>query len=72
MLKITVNPRFGDTDGLRHIHNIALAEWFDLARNPIYRFFTPDLDLRYEKWKLIMVRMEFDFLGRCITAVMSI
>ncbi len=64
MLDIIVTPRFGDTDGLRHINNIALAEWFELARNPLYRLFTPDLDLRYEKWKLIMVRTEFDFLGQ--------
>lgn len=64
MLDIVVTPRFGDTDGLRHINNIALAEWFELARNPLYRLFTPDLDLRYEKWKLIMVRTEFDFLGQ--------
>lgn len=64
MLDILVTPRFGDTDGLRHINNIALAEWFELARNPLYRLFTPDLDLRYEKWKLIMVRTEFDFLGQ--------
>ncbi|HNR25323.1 MAG TPA: thioesterase family protein [Methanobacteriaceae archaeon] len=64
MLNIVVTPRFGDTDGLRHINNIALAEWFELARNPLYRLFTPDLDLRYEKWKLIMVRTEFDFLGQ--------
>ncbi len=64
MLNIVVTPRFGDTDGLRHINNITLAEWFELARNPLYRFFTPDLDLSYEKWKLIMVRTEFDFLGQ--------
>jgi acyl-CoA thioester hydrolase len=64
MLNIVVTPRFGDTDGLRHINNIALAEWFELSRNPLYRLFTPDLDLRYEKWKLIMVRTEFDFLGQ--------
>ena len=64
MLDIVVTPRFGDTDGLRHINNIALAEWFELARNPLYRLFTPDLDLQKEKWKLIMVRTEFDFLGQ--------
>ena len=26
--------------------------------------FTPDLDLSYEKWKLILVRTEFDFIGQ--------
>jgi acyl-CoA thioester hydrolase len=62
MLTSRVTPRFGDTDGLKHINNIVLAEWFELARNDLYRFFTPDLDLCYEKWKLIMVHTEFDFL----------
>lgn len=64
MFKITVTPRFGDTDGLRHINNIALVEWFEVARNPIFRIFTPDLDLSYDKWKLILVRTEFDYVGQ--------
>jgi acyl-CoA thioester hydrolase len=60
----TVTPRFGDSDGLRHINNIALVEWFEVGRNPIFRMFTPDLDLSYEKWRLILVRTEFDYLGQ--------
>ena len=60
----TVTPRFGDADGLRHINNIALVEWFEVGRNPIFRMFTPDLDLSYENWKLILVRTEFDYLGQ--------
>lgn len=59
-----VTPRFGDADGLRHINNIALVEWFEVGRNPIFRMFTPDLDLNYENWKLILVRTEFDYLGQ--------
>lgn len=64
MFTTTVTPRFGDTDGLRHINNIALVEWFEVSRNPIFRMFTPDLDLSYDKWKLILVRTEFDYLGQ--------
>ena len=64
MFSIRVTPRFGDADGLRHINNIALVEWFEVARNPIFRIFTPDLDLDYEKWKLILVRTEFDYIGQ--------
>lgn len=64
MYKIRVTPRFGDTDGLRHINNIALVEWFEISRNPIFRIFTPDLDLSYDKWKLILVRSEFDYIGQ--------
>ena len=58
-----VTPRFGDIDGLGHVNNNVIGVWFELARNPIFRLFTPDLDLSYEKWKLIMARTEFDFLG---------
>lgn len=59
-----VTPRFGDADGLRHINNIALVEWFEIGRNPIFRIFTPDLELEYDKWKLILVRTEFDYVGQ--------
>jgi acyl-CoA thioester hydrolase len=64
MFTINVTPRFGDADGLRHINNIALVEWFEVGRNPIFRIFTPDLDLSYDKWKLILVRTEFDYIGQ--------
>lgn len=63
MFTTTVTPRFGDADGLKHINNIAISEWFETARNPVFRFFTPDLDLSYEKWRLILARTEFDYLG---------
>ena len=63
MFTTKVTPRFGDADGLRHINNIALVEWFEIGRNPIFRIFTPDLDLSYDKWKLILVRTEFDYIG---------
>ncbi|ABR55337.1 conserved hypothetical protein [Methanococcus vannielii SB] len=62
MFKTIVTPRFGDIDGLKHVNNIVPAIWFEQARNPIFQFFVPDLDLSYEKWNLIMVRTEYDFL----------
>ena len=64
MFTINVTPRFGDADGLRHINNTALVEWFEIGRNPIFRIFTPDLDLSYDNWKLILVRTEFDYIGQ--------
>lgn len=64
MFKITETPRFGDIDGLRHVNNTVLAIWFERGRNDLFKFFTPDFDLSYEKWKLIMLRTEFDFLGQ--------
>ena len=63
MFKSNVTPRFGDIDGLRHANNIAIAIWFEQARNPIFRFFTPDLDLSYDNWRLILARAEYDYVG---------
>ncbi|MEZ5335318.1 MAG: thioesterase family protein [Methanolobus sp.] len=63
MFKTTVTPRFGDIDGLQHANNIAIAIWFEQARNPVFRLFTPDLNLSYETWKLIMARTEYDYVG---------
>ena len=64
MYEITVTPRFGDIDGLKHVNNNKIVDWFELARNDIFRFFTPNLDLHYNKWKLIMLRTENDFVGK--------
>ena len=63
MFKATVTPRFGDIDGLQHANNIAIAMWFEQARNPVFRFFTPDLKLDDQNWKLIMARAEYDYVG---------
>ena len=55
----TIEPAFYDTDALGHINNTRLPAWFELARNDLFRLFTPDLDPR--RWRLIMARMEVDF-----------
>jgi len=60
MLKTTVTPRMGDCDGLRHVNNTKLPEWFEMARNPIFRIFSPEL--RFETFDLIMAHLEVDFL----------
>lgn len=64
MITMMVTPRFGDIDGLRHVNNNVIGEWFEISRNEIFRYFTPDLSLSYEDWKLIMVRNEFDYVGQ--------
>lgn len=64
MFTTSITPRFGDIDGLKHVNNISISIWFEEARNPIFRLFTPDLDLSYEKWKLILARTEFDYIGQ--------
>jgi acyl-CoA thioester hydrolase len=64
MFIITVSPRFGDIDGLGHINNTVLAGWFELARNPLFRIFEPDLNLSHETWPLIMAHTDYDFVDQ--------
>ena len=40
-----VTPRFGDVDGLRHINNTMVPVWFELGREPFFRYFNPDMRL---------------------------
>ena len=62
MFTITVSPRFGDVDVLGHINNTAPAIWFEQARNPFFRFFSPDLVISHNTWPLIMAHTDFDFV----------
>ena len=57
-----VTPSFGDIDGLRHVNNCMLPVWFELAREPVFRLFHPDLS--YDRWQLIMARISVDFLAQ--------
>ncbi len=54
-------PRFSETDALGHINNTVLPVWFEVARAPIFKFFTPDLNPR--DWKLIIAKIEVSFVG---------
>jgi len=63
MFTTTVIPSFGDVDGLGHINNTVLARWFEMARNPIFRIFEPNLNLSHDTWRLIMAHTEYDFVG---------
>jgi len=62
MLNTIITPRFGDMDGLRHINNTKLPEWFELGRMPLYRVFHPDLNL--DGWTLIIARITVDFTAQ--------
>jgi len=59
MFSRTIEPAFYDTDALGHVNNTRLPAWFELARNELFRLFSPDLDPT--KWRLIMARMEIDY-----------
>lgn len=56
-----VVPRFSETDALGHINNTVLPVWFEAARVPIFKFFTPDLNPH--NWKLIIAKVEVSFVG---------
>ena len=60
MFTKTVTPRFGDVDGLRHINNTMLPVWFELGREPLFRYFNPGMSL--ENWNLIMAHIDVDFV----------
>ncbi|ALU43936.1 acyl-CoA thioesterase [Pseudoalteromonas rubra] len=61
MLSETIMPRFSETDVLGHINNTALPVWFEAARTPIFKIFTPDLNPH--QWKLIVAKVEVTFKG---------
>jgi acyl-CoA thioester hydrolase len=62
MYTLTITPKFGDIDGLGHVNNTVIPQWFEQARNAIFRYFNPDLDLKC--WNLILARIEVDFISQ--------
>lgn len=61
MLVEKISPRFSETDVLGHINNTVLPVWFEAARVPIFKIFTPDLNPK--NWKLIVAKLEISFQG---------
>lgn len=60
MLTETFPVRFYETDALKHVSNTVLVGWFEAARFPIFKMFTPTLDLN--NWPLILASYHVDFL----------
>lgn len=61
MYEIIITPGVHNTDGLGHINNGVLSGWFETARTPIYKIFTPSLEFSHDKWHLIMVHADYDY-----------
>jgi acyl-CoA thioester hydrolase len=59
MFSERLQPRFSDTDALGHINNTVFAVWFEGARQPVFRIFTPELDLQH--WPLIIASIKLDY-----------
>jgi len=66
VLSIEFDVRFYETDALQHVSNTALVGWFETARLPIFKYFTPDLDLN--NWPLILANYNVDFLQQIYLA----
>jgi len=62
MFTMTVTPRFYETDALGHINNTVVPGWFETARDPVFRFFNPSLNVK--EWNLILARVEVDFVAQ--------
>ena len=64
MFVTTVQPRFGDMDVLGHINNTVPVIWFELARNPLYKIFDPELKLSKKSFPLIMAHTDYDYVAQ--------
>ena len=64
MFTTIVNPRFGDMDILGHVNNTVPVVWFELARNPLYGLFDPELNLDKKTFPLIMAHTDYDYVGQ--------
>ena len=61
-IRESFRPRFKDTDALGHINNASITTWFEEGRRSIFKYFIPDLDPK--KWKLIIARVEVDYVAQ--------
>ncbi|WP_218395814.1 acyl-CoA thioesterase [Alteromonas lipotrueae] len=61
-MEMSFEVRFCETDALQHVSNTALVSWFEAARDPIFRMFTPTMDL--QNWPLILASYKVDFLAQ--------
>ncbi|MHA6258921.1 acyl-CoA thioesterase [Sporosarcina sp. CAU 1771] len=59
MYKMIIEPRVSETDGVGHINNTTLPIWFEAARNPIFKLFTPDS--QFQNWKMIILTMNVNY-----------
>lgn len=56
-----IKPRVGETDGLGHINNTVIPQWFEGARNPIFKLLNPDLNLNLNQWNLTLAKTVIEF-----------
>lgn len=54
-----ITPRFSDTDALGHINNTVVPIWFEGARDPVFKLFTPELTTN--NWQLILAKVTVEY-----------
>jgi len=59
MFTTIITPRFLETDALGHINNTVLPMWFEAARDPVFRLFSPEMDTT--NWKLMLASFTVNF-----------
>lgn len=62
MFTTSFSPRFYETDAFQHINHTVVSGWFETAREPIFRIFSPEMDIT--KISMILARMEIDYIGQ--------
>lgn len=62
MYKTTIEPRVSETDGVGHINNTTVPVWFEAARNPLFKLFTPDGS--FKNWRMIILNMNVDYVDQ--------
>lgn len=62
MFRMTVTPRFYETDALGHINNTVISAWFEASRQPVFQIFNPTLAL--DKWNIILAKVEIDYVAQ--------
>lgn len=60
MFTEVIRPRFLETDALGHINNNTYGVWFEAAKDPFFKIFMPQTNIK--KWNLVMAHSSFDFL----------
>ncbi|PTQ89212.1 acyl-CoA thioesterase [Agitococcus lubricus] len=56
------SPRFYETDAFGHVNNTVVTGWFETAREPIFRIFTPEMDIK--ALSMILARVEVDYVAQ--------
>ena len=61
-LRLTITPRFCDTDLLGHVNNTTLPGWFEQARMPFFDLFCDNIATATRStFPLVLVQLDLDF-----------